>query len=126
MRILLLEDSADDADLLAIALEASGLAFELERAANEEQFLALLARFDPDIVVSDAHLPAFTYQEALALVRGRDGDIPFVVVSGIDERDLPARNLPHGADAWLCKDRMQDVAALLRELTQQDAPVSGA
>lgn len=116
MRILLLEDSPDDADLLAIELAASGLAFDLHRAAGEAEFLAALESFAPDIVVSDANVPGFPYRRALDLARGRRAGVPFVVVSGLDEQDLPARELPHGADAWLCKDRMDRVAPVLIDL----------
>jgi DNA-binding response OmpR family regulator len=116
MRILLLEDNPDDADLLAIALAGSGLAFDLHRATGEEEFAAALEAFAPDIVVSDANIPGFPYRKALALARETRPQLAFVVVSGIDERDLPARDLPHGADAWVCKDRMERVAPVLREL----------
>lgn len=116
MRILLLEDSPDDADLLALELAAAGLAFELHRVAAAAEFAAALAGFAPDVVVSDANIPGFPYREALGLVRAADATLPFVVVSGLDERDLPARALPHGADAWLCKERMAEVAPLLQRV----------
>lgn len=116
MRILLLEDSPDDADLLGLELAAAGLAFDLHRVAGEAEFAAALQAFAPDIVVSDGNVPGFSYREAMALVRARDETLPFVVVSGVDEQDLPSWALPHGADAWLCKDRLDRVAALLRKL----------
>ena len=116
MRILLLEDSPDDADLLGLELAAAGLAFDLHRVAGEAEFAAALQAFAPDIVVSDGNVPGFSYREAMALVRAHDAALPFVVVSGVDEQDLPSWALPHGADAWLCKDRLDRVAALLRKL----------
>jgi CheY-like chemotaxis protein len=117
MRILLLEDSADDADLLAMELASAGLECDVRRVTGGDEFRALLAGFAPDVVVSDANIPGFPYREAMALVRERGGHTPFVVVSGIDLQDLPHRELPHGADAWLCKDRMQDVVPALLKLT---------
>ena len=69
MRILLLEDSPDDADLLGLELAAAGLAFELHRVVGEAEFAAALQAFAPDIVVSDGNVPGFSYREAMALVR---------------------------------------------------------
>jgi CheY-like chemotaxis protein len=69
LRLLLLEDSADDADLLAIELARAGLDAEIRRVATREAYVEALAAFAPDIVVSDYDLPGFSGGEALVLAR---------------------------------------------------------
>lgn len=115
-RLLLLEDSADDADLLAIELAGAGLQADLRRVATREAYAAALADFTPDIVVSDYDLPGFSGGEALALARAHDPALPFVVLSGFVAEDRPADDRARGADAWVCKDRIQDIPDVLRRL----------
>ncbi len=116
LRLLLLEDSADDADLLAIELAAAGLDVELRRAATRDAYAAALAAFAPDIVVSDYDLPGFSGGEALAMARARDPALPFVVLSGFVAEDRPEDDGARGADAWVCKDDMREVPAVVRRL----------
>jgi len=116
LRLLLLEDSADDADLLAIELAGAGLDVELERVATRDTYAAALAGFAPDVVVSDYDLPGFSGGEALAMARTHDPALPFVVLSGFVAEDRPTDDRARGADAWVCKDRMQDVVGVLRRL----------
>jgi len=79
-RLLLLEDSADDADLLAIELAGAGMGVELRRVATRDAYAAALAGFAPDIVVSDYDLPGFSGGEALLMARAHDPALPFVVL----------------------------------------------
>ena len=116
LRLLLLEDSADDADLLAIELAGAGLDTELRRVATRDAYVAALAGFAPDIVVSDYDLPGFSGGEALSMARSHDPALPFVVLSGFVAEDRPADDRAHGADAWMCKDDLHDVPAVLRRL----------
>ena len=115
-RLLLLEDSADDADLLAIELARAGLAADLRRVATRDAYAAALAGFAPDIVVSDYDLPGFSGGEALAMARAHEPGLSFVVLSGFVAEDRPADDHARGADAWVCKDRMHEVAGVLRRL----------
>jgi CheY-like chemotaxis protein len=116
LRLLLLEDSADDADLLAIELAGAGLEAELRRVATRGAYAAALAGFAPDIVVSDYDLPGFSGGEALLMARAHDPALPFVVLSGFVAEDRPADDRAHGADAWVCKDDLHDMPAVLRRL----------
>ena len=116
LRLLLLEDSADDADLLAIELAGAGLETELRRVATRGAYAAALAGFAPDIVVSDYDLPGFSGGEALLMARAHDPALPFVVLSGFVAEDRPADDRAHGADAWVCKDDLHDMPAVLRRL----------
>jgi CheY-like chemotaxis protein len=114
--LLLLEDSADDADLLAIELAAAGIGTDLHRVATRDAYAAALAGFTPDIVVSDYDLPGFSGGEALQMARMHDPALPFVVLSGFVAEDRPADDRAHGADAWVCKDELHGMPTVLRRL----------
>ena len=116
LRLLLLEDSADDADLLAIELARAGLPMELRRVATREAYATALTAFAPDIVVSDYDLPGFSGGEALLMARANAPSLPFVVLTGFVAEDRPADDRARGADAWVCKDDMQAVPGVLRRL----------
>lgn len=116
LRLLLLEDSADDADLLAIELAGSGIEADLRRVATRDAYAAALAGFAPHIVVSDYDLPGFSGGEALQMARAHDPALPFVVLSGFVAEDRPADDGARGADAWVCKDDIHEMPAVLRGL----------
>ena len=113
-RVLLVEDSRDDAELIEISLREAGLALECRQAWSMAMVQEALRDFAPQLVLSDLNLPGFSAAEALALVRGHDPDVPFVLVSG-----LPADALPDAAsagDAVLSKDALDDLPDLVRGL----------
>jgi CheY-like chemotaxis protein len=111
--------SAYDADLLAIELARAGLEADLRRVATRDAYAEALAAFAPDAVVSDYDLPGFSGGEALVLARAHDAALPFVVLSGFVAEDRPADDRARGADAWVCKDRMHEIATVLRRLLRR-------
>ncbi len=82
LRILLVEDSRDDADLVRFALEDAGLAFELLRVGDEAALRDAVASFAPDAAVSDLNLPGYSGLAALALLRELRPDMPLVLMTG--------------------------------------------
>ena len=69
LRILLLEDSATDAELVERALTRGGLEFTVRRVQNEAAFRAALAEMQPHVVLTDYNVPGFRGDEALAVTR---------------------------------------------------------
>ena len=120
--LLLLEDSVDDADLLAIELVRAGLDVDLRVVATRGAYAEALAAFAPHVVVSDYDLPGFSGGEALLLARAHDAALPFVVLSGFVAEDRPADDRARGTDAWVCKDRMHEIPGVLRRLARHPAP----
>ena len=116
IRLLLLEDCEDDADLLAIELQFSGLDHQLHRTSDEAGFRRALAEWAPDIVVSDENLPAFSGERALRLVRAMGRTIPFILLSGSIEEDDHGPNGNCYPDARVGKHAMQTLPALVRRL----------
>jgi CheY-like chemotaxis protein len=92
LRILLVEDCTDDADLLRFQLEDAGLTFEMRCASSERTLLDTLHTFTPTVAVSDLNLPGYTGLAALALLHERWPDLPLVLLTGAD--DTPAPQVP--------------------------------
>src|SRR6266498_143837 len=81
LRALIVEDVPDDAELVALNLSAGGFSLDWKRVDNEAAFLDCLDP-PPDLIVADWSLPRFSGLRALELIRARDLDIPFIIVSG--------------------------------------------
>src|SRR2546426_9547598 len=97
LRVLQVEDSEADAELLAHELKRAGLDVTWERVQSAGRLETALDRGRWDIIVGDNSMPGFSGSEALALVRARGLDIPFIFVSGTMGEDLAARALEAGA-----------------------------
>jgi diguanylate cyclase (GGDEF)-like protein len=106
LRLLLVEDNPDDAELLVSVLERAGMRFELERADDARSLIAALSKRSWDVVVSDYSLPGFSGLEALRLVREAAPRLPFIIVSGTVGEEVAVRTLLAGADDYLLKDRL--------------------
>lgn len=82
LRVLLLEDSETDAELIAAELQRSGMKPVLQRVASAESFTAALNSFAPDIVLSDHSIAQFDSRAALEILRAVRPTAPFIVVTG--------------------------------------------
>lgn len=81
LRVLLLEDSESDGDLITRELQRSGVKATVERVSSAEGFTAALRRFAPDVVLSDHSHPQFDAREALEVVRAVRPTAPFIIVT---------------------------------------------
>ena len=107
LRILLLEDSPDDAELVARTLRNGGVRFESRRVDTEAAFVAALESFVPDLILADYMLPGFDGLKALELVRDRYPDLPFIFVTGTMGEERAVDSLHRGAEDYVLKDRLQ-------------------
>lgn len=117
LRVLIVDDSRDDAELTEHALRVAGLAVDCRSAARADALDAVLDGFAPDLVVCDLNLPGWSCAEALATVRGRVPHARVVLLTGAEP--LPGERLPE-ADAVVIKDRLAPLVGLARALA--DAP----
>jgi PAS domain S-box-containing protein len=119
LRVLVIEDSEADTELLLRELRRGGYAAEFQRADSEETMLAALDGKTWDIVIADYVVPGFGGMEALKLLRDRDMATPFLIVSGHIGEDIAVSAMKAGADDYLMKDRMARlVPAVERALAQ--------
>lgn len=121
LRVLLVEDSDDDADLIVRALRADGLAPYVTRVDREAAYLDGLAA-GPDVVISDLLLPGFSGRRALELRRRHAPDIPFILVSGAVDDESASALVRDGVTDYLLKDRLGRLgSAVLRGVDRRRA-----
>ena len=121
LRVLLVEDSEADAELLARELKRAGFDVTWERVQSAARLETALDRGRWDIIVGDNSMPGFSGTEALALVRARGLDIPFIFVSGTMGEDLAARALEAGAGDALAKGNLRRLIPVIkRELREAE------
>jgi two-component system cell cycle sensor histidine kinase/response regulator CckA len=118
LRLLIAEDSEDDALLLVRNLRQADYAVSFERVAAPAALRDAITREHWDIVISDYNMPGFGGLDALAIVRSHDSDVPFVFVSGSIGEDVAVAAMRAGAQDYVMKNNMQRLApAIERELT---------
>jgi sigma-B regulation protein RsbU (phosphoserine phosphatase) len=105
LRVLIVEDRAADAELMAAELKRTGFAPSWERVETEADFLARL-QSPCDVILCDYKLPQFDGLRALYLMQLRGVDIPFILVSGTIGEDVAVHAIQQGADDYLLKDRL--------------------
>ena len=105
LRVLLVEDSPDDADLVLAALAREGLSvhcLRVETAAEMEKALDQ----EWDAVLSDFNLPQFSGLDALQILKSRKPDIPILVVSGFIGEEAAVAMMKSGAHDVVMKDNL--------------------
>lgn len=122
LRILALEDSELDAELIERELRCGGLEFVSRRVQNGTDFEIEIAGFLPDIILTDYMLPTFDGAQALALARARCPEVPVIVISGAVGEETAVELLKNGATDFVLKDRLgrlvPAVHRALREVEQ--------
>jgi signal transduction histidine kinase len=113
LRVLHLEDSPLDHELVGLQLQRGGLRADLLRVETEPAFAQALGQ-PWDAVLSDYNLPGFGGLEALALVRRRDRALPFVLLSGEIGEDVAVQAMRLGASDYLLKHNMTRLVPALR------------
>ena len=107
LKILFVEDSPADAALNLRSLNDLGRPLVSETVASEAALRDALARFSPDIVLSDFSMPGFSGQDALKIVREVASDLPFIFVSGTIGEELAIDAMQRGADDYVLKDNLR-------------------
>ncbi len=117
LRLLQIEDSVNDAELMLCQIREAGFAVESRRVESGDELLAALTECSWDVVLSDYNLPRFNAEEALAIVRAKCDDLPLIVVSGCIGEETAVTMMRQGANDYLMKDNLTRlVPAIEREL----------
>ncbi|WP_159460240.1 response regulator [Tistlia consotensis] len=117
LRVLLVEDSPDDAELILRELRRGGLAPSHRTVAAAEAFLGALESQEWDLILCDYTMTGFSGAQALALLRSRGLDIPFIFVSGTIGEETAVAAMRAGAQDYVVKDNLKRlVPAIEREL----------
>ncbi|UPU37966.1 SpoIIE family protein phosphatase [Geomonas paludis] len=119
LRVLIVEDSEDDALLLIFELRRGNYAPVSRRVESAEAMRRALEEEDWDLVVSDYVLPGFTGLEALQVLRDSGLDIPFIIVSGKIGEDTAVGAMKEGANDYLIKGNTSRlIPAIEREMQE--------
>lgn len=110
LRILLLEDSTDDAALIESFLQREIVSFLLRTVETKQAYVTALMQFRPDVVISDHNLPQFNSMEALELYKiYKDNNrlsSAFILVTGSVSEEFAVEIMKKGADDYILKDRL--------------------
>src|SRR5215213_7742726 len=121
LRVLLVEDSEDDALLLLRELRRGGYEPLCERVDTAAAMEAALEERAWDIVISDHSMPAFSSSAALELLRRKGFDMPFIIVSGQIGEDVAVAAMKAGAHDYIMKDNLARLnTAIERELREAE------
>lgn len=118
-RILLIEDSASDAELLIYELKKSGFDPDWTRVIDADELEKMLNEKDWDLILCDYGLPKFTGLDAIKMIKKINPDIPVILVSGMVGEEKAVEVMRAGANDYILKDNLTRLAlAVNRELKE--------
>lgn len=122
LRVLIVEDSADDAELMELALRRGGLRVEAERVDTQAGFIARIESGLPDLILCDFHLPRFSCNRVLEILDDRKLAVPLVVVSRHIAPSEAREMLRLGARACVMKNRMGELVRAVDAALKDASP----
>jgi PAS domain S-box-containing protein len=126
LRLLIVEDSEDDALLMEHELKRAGFEVVSKRVETVESMKAALETQPWDLVISDYSLPSFSAPAALATLQASGLDLPFIIVSGTVGEDIAVEGMRAGAQDFILKGSLTRLApAVHRELVQAEQRRAG-
>jgi CheY-like chemotaxis protein len=111
IRILILEDLPEDAELAERELRREGRSVDSKRVDTGKTFLKALEDFFPDVILCDYSVPGLTGLEALAMAREKAPQVPVIIVTGAVSEETAVACLKAGAVDYLLKDRLTRLPA---------------
>ncbi len=119
LRILIVEDSEEDTELLLHELRRAAFDPAFERVDTPAAMSAALDHQNWDLVVADFSMPQFNALAALELLNKRGLDLPFIIVSGTIGEELAVSAMKNGARDYIMKGNLRRlVPAVERELSE--------
>jgi sigma-B regulation protein RsbU (phosphoserine phosphatase) len=106
LRILHVEDSPMDAEIIRERLIDAGFSLQMDWAANKREFTTFLQRGGYDLILADYRLPAFDGAAALRMTKSFCPGVPFICVSGAIGEEKAVELLKQGATDYVLKDRL--------------------
>jgi len=122
IRVLLCEDSEDDADLLELALKQGGYQACIECVDNERDFIDALQGGRWDIIITDHSMPGFGSGDVIRLASEWDPHLPVIIVSGSIGEEAAVEAMKSGAQDYVMKGNLRRlVPAIEREIREAQA-----
>src|SRR5512138_990065 len=121
LRILIIEDSKEDAHLILREIQRGGYEVESERVETAQAMQAALTRQGWDLIICDFSLPQFNAPKALELLKESGYDIPFIIASGTIGEESAVNALKAGAHDFIIKGNFARLLpAIERELKEAE------
>ena len=119
IRVLHLEDSPRDAELVQHKLEVGGLTCDIVLVDGKEGFESAVAKDSFDVILCDYSLPGYNGKSALKLTRERHPLVPVIIISGTLGEDEAVECLKLGATDYLLKHRLERLASSVQRALQE-------
>ena len=119
MRVLILEGSHQDAELILLELKDAGFSFEYTLADDKEHFREALRHGHFDVVLSDYRLSGWTGFEAFEELRTFDKELPFLLVTGTMGEEAAVECIKQGVSDYVLKDHLSRLPLALRRALQE-------
>ena len=121
LNILIIDDVADDVELIVLQLLSEKIEFTWKHVDTEKKLKDALKDEEWDAVISDYAMPGFDGLSVLKIVKEWDEDIPFIMVSGTIGEDVAVSAMKEGAQDYLMKENLKRLGqALLREIKEAE------
>ncbi|PZO40535.1 MAG: diguanylate cyclase [Pseudanabaena frigida] len=114
LKVLIVEDSEDDALLIVRELRHGGFEITWECVETSQELLLALSSRKWDILLSDYHLPALDIPSVLKIVKQVDPDLPFIVVSGTIGESAAVELMRQGVNDYLMKGHLARLTEVIK------------
>jgi len=121
LRVLIVEDSEDDAELIVNQLERSGYEPSYERVDNLDAMTTALEKEQWDVVLADYSLPRFSATAALSLLQSKQLDLPFIIISGSIADGIAVAAMKAGAHDYLMKGNLARLVPVIEREVHEAA-----
>ncbi len=119
LRILILEDSPSDADLMELELTDASIEFSSRVVDTKKDYLKEIEEFKPNLILSDYNLPEFDGLSALKIKKEIIPDVPFIMVSGAIGEEFAVETLKNGATDYVLKDNISKLVPAVRRALEE-------
>jgi signal transduction histidine kinase len=119
LKILCLEDTLEDVELITRALKKEGLTFLTHIVDSKDDFENALLQFQPEVILSDHALPQFNSLAALKMMKEKGLKVPFILVTGTVSEEFAVSCLKQGADDYILKSNLMRLPSAIRNALQK-------
>jgi PAS domain S-box-containing protein len=119
LHILILEDWANDAELMLREVRKEGIEFAALRVDTEDGFRRQIRECRPDLILADYNLPAYDGLSALAVARQECAGVPFILVSGSLGEERAVQAIRQGATDYLLKQNLGRLGPAVRRALRE-------
>jgi len=115
LKLLLLEDNPEDAELIQHLLKRSGMQFSAQVVSDENEFMNALDKNNFDAVLADNALPQYSSMEALNLIKSRNPYTAFILVTGTVSEEFAVNIIQQGADDYILKSNLARLSSAIKK-----------